>query len=125
MDFADVPISNVKVEYLMLLPISTVMEYIVYHGVPYRDIPWPFIHSKHEYDKYENAFQGLRGLPKNTKLELNDWVRYLTELVRYLNLVQRKEEGYQILHAQYTAKEDPTMTQVCSLTLTSQRKGSD
>lgn len=31
--FEDVPISNVKVEYLMLLPISTIMEYIVYHGV--------------------------------------------------------------------------------------------
>ena len=111
-DFADVPISNVKVEYLMLLPISTVIEYIVYHGVPYQDIPWPFIHSKHEYDKHgSEALQGLRGLPKNTKLELHDWVRYLTELVRYLNSVLKKEEGYQILHAQYTTKEDPTMTE--------------
>jgi hypothetical protein len=81
--------------------------------VPYWDIPWPYIQSKHEYayDRYSNALQGLRGLPKNTKLELNDWVRYLAELVRYLNTVLRKEEGYQILHAQYTTKEDPTMTE--------------
>lgn len=107
--FEDVSISNVKVEYLMLLPISAIMEYIVYHGVSYIDIPWTFIHSKRR-TVADEPLQGLLGIPTDTKLPLHDWVRYLTDLVRYLHSAMKTEEGYKIMYEQYTAKEYVTMT---------------
>lgn len=66
---------HVKVEHLLLLPITTIMEYLIYHGVSYRNLPWTFVNKE---DKYaiitDDTLHGLRGIPADTKLPLHEWI---------------------------------------------------
>ena len=36
--FGDIPFSHIRVEHLLLLPIPTIIEYLLYHGVPPMDL---------------------------------------------------------------------------------------
>ena len=117
-DFSDVPLSHIRVDHLLLLPISTIMEYLMHHGVSYRSIPWSYVdkqysRSRHlsQREQVDATLEGLLDLPSDTTLPLKEWVKYLVDLAMYLNEVMTlKQDSYEVVHEQFSIRDESTMS---------------
>ena len=78
-NFGDIPFSHVRVKHLLLLPIPTIIEYLLHHGISYQRLPWNVGTANNV------TLQRLRSLPVDTAVPFKEWIRYLVNLEMYLN----------------------------------------
>jgi hypothetical protein len=80
--FDKIPLSNIRLEHLLLLPIRTIMGYLHHHGVGYRSIPWGF-KTKQTNRKEDDVLTGLQTMPVVTASPFVQLAEFLSEQLRY------------------------------------------
>jgi len=70
--FNEVPFSAVTLEYLLLLPVSAVIGYLLHHHINFKDTRWFNIGLPLD------DIRKLYNLPASTKVHYTDWVPYGT-----------------------------------------------
>ena len=104
--FGEIPFSHIRVEHLLLLPIPTIIEYLLYHGVSYQRLPWTYVGTANEA-----TLQRLRDLPVDTTVPFKEWIKYLVDLGTYLNTVlTMKEDSFSIMREHFSVREDPSLS---------------
>jgi hypothetical protein len=106
--FDRVPLSNIRLEHLLLLPIRTIMAYLHHHGNFYRTIPWTF-KKAHEQEDY--VLTGLQTMPVDTAPPFAQLAEYMSELMTYLNTMMDDEEKiYEIMYTQFRRRGKSLLT---------------
>ena len=102
----DIPFSHIRVEHLLILPIPTKIEYLLYHGVSYMRLPWTYVGRGSEA-----TLQQLRSLPVDTTVPFKEWIKYIVDLGMYLNTVfTMKEDSFSIMREHFSIREDPSLS---------------
>ena len=100
-DYQTVPITDVTLSFLLMLPIKAVFGYLAYHGVALSAIPWKFLSSD----------SALLQLPVSTRVPYSAWCEYLIVLLDYLHeLFHNEEDSFQLMHTQFVVLSSPTLT---------------
>ena len=93
-------------EHLLLLPIPTIIEYLLYHGVSFLRLPWTYVGKDSEA-----TLQQLRSLPVDTTVPFKEWIKYMVDLGMYLNTVlTMTEDSFSIMREHFSIREDPFLS---------------
>jgi hypothetical protein len=96
--FNEVPFSAVTLEYLLLLPVSAVIGYLLHHHINFKDTRWFSIGMPLD------NIRKLYNLPASTKVHYTDWVFYLIDLAHYLHaIVCLAKDSYALLRSNVLA----------------------
>jgi len=79
--FKEVPFSAVTLEYLLLLPVSAIIGYLLHHHISFKETRWFNIGLPLD------NLRKLYNLPASTKVHYTDWVSYLIDMAHYLHAI--------------------------------------
>ena len=100
-DYSEVPLADVTLSFLMMLPINAVFGYLSYHGVAIDRLPWKLL----------STVTALQQLPMTTRVPYSEWHNYLVVLLGYLHdLLRNEAESYSFMHTQFKVLVSPTLT---------------
>ena len=100
-DYQTVPITDVTLSFLLMLPIKAVFGYLAYHGVALSAIPWKLLSSVSTPSQ----------LPVSTRVPYSAWREYLIVLLDYLHeLFHNEEDSFQLMHTPSAVLPSPTLT---------------
>ena len=96
--FKEVPFSAVTLEYLLLLPVSAIIGYLLHHHINYKETRWCNIGLPLE------VIRQLYTLPAATKVHYTDWVAYVIDMAHYLHaIVCLPNDSYALLRSSVLA----------------------
>jgi hypothetical protein len=99
--FERIPLSNIRLEHLFLLPIRTIMAYLTHHGIFYRHIPWTFKKTQVQGQE-DDVLTGLQNMPVDTAPPFSELAVYMSDLMTYLNALMANEaKSYEIMYTQF------------------------
>jgi hypothetical protein len=108
--FERIPLSNIRLEHLFLLPIRTIMAYLNHHGIFYRHIPWTFKKTQVQGQE-DDVLTGLQNMPVDTAPPFGELAEYMSDLMTYLNALMANEaKSYEIMYTQFQRRRQSLLT---------------
>jgi hypothetical protein len=99
--FSEIPLAEVTLDFLMMLPIKAIVGYLSYHGVDMLRTPW----------QLTATMEQIKSLSVDTQVSYATWKDYLIVLLDYLHgVMQDEEEAYALMHVQFMVLQAPTLT---------------
>ena len=96
--FKEAPFSEVTLEYLLLLPVSAIIGYLLHHNISFEETRW------YRIDQPLGNIRKLYTLPAATKVPYVDWVSYLIDMAHYLHaIVCLPKDSYALIRSSVLA----------------------
>ena len=96
--FKEVPFTAVTLEYLLLLPVSAKIGYLLHHHISFKETRWFNIGLPLD------NLRKLYNLPASTKVHYTDWVSYLINMAHYLHaIVCLPKDSYALIRSNVLA----------------------